>query len=84
MNDVKTELRGLVAEIGGIAPDFDEKAHLYLDLGVPSVAAMNLLMEIESRFNIQVPDDAFVEATTLDQLTTVVSGLAAEAASSGA
>lgn len=75
MDNVKEELRALVAEIGDIPKEFDPNAHLYLDLGVPSVAAMNLLMEIENKFNVQVPDEAFVEATTLNQLTEVVSGL---------
>ena len=75
MENIKQQLRDLIAEVGEIPHDFDATAHLYLDLGVPSVAAMNLLMEIESRFNVQMPDDAFVEAVTLDQLADVVSGL---------
>jgi len=72
---MEQELRQIVAEVCGIDPDFDRSAHLYFALGVPSVKAMMLLMVLEERYEIQVPDDQFVEAVSLEKLTAMVEGL---------
>jgi acyl carrier protein len=72
---MEQELRQILVEVCGIAPDFDRAAHLYFTLGVPSVKAMLLLMVLEERFAIQVPDEQFVEAVTLEKLTAMVEGL---------
>jgi acyl carrier protein len=72
---MEQKLREIVVEACGIAPDFDRTAHLYFTLGVPSVKAMLLLMVIEEQFGIQVPDEQFVEAVTLEKLTAMVEGL---------
>ena len=72
---MEEELRKIVAEVCGIAPDFDRMAHLYFTLGVPSGKAMLLLMVLEERFGVQVPDEQFVEAVTLEKLTAMVEGL---------
>jgi len=68
MSEMKEQLRNLIAGIGGLAPDFDGAANLYLDLGVPSMKAMQLLMELEERFGVSVPDEEFVDAVSLDAL----------------
>jgi acyl carrier protein len=72
---MEQELRQILVEVCGIATDFDRTAHLYLTLGVPSVKAMLLLMVLEERFGIQVPDEQFVGAVTLEDLTAMVQGL---------
>src|SRR5207237_2798926 len=46
-------IRGVVSKAGGLEPDFDSKANLYLDLGVPSTAAIQILMELEERLGLQ-------------------------------
>lgn len=68
-------LRRMVAEIGEIPADFDPHLNLYLDLGVPSAKAMQLLMELEDRYGVRVPDDEFVEATSLDSLAAMMERL---------
>ena len=78
MDTLQQELRQLVAELGEIPTDFDATANLYLDLGVPSVKAMQLLMDLEDRFDVRVPDDQFVEAVTLHKLTEMMRTLMAE------
>jgi acyl carrier protein len=72
---LEQELRQIVVDVCGIPPDFDRSAHLFLELGVPSVKALMLVMAIEERYGIQVPDEQFVEAVTLEKLTSMVHGL---------
>jgi acyl carrier protein len=55
--------------------DFDETADFYSDLGMPSMKAMELLMALEDRFGVTVPDEEFTEAVTLQHLTTMMKGL---------
>ena len=75
MDITERELRQLVAEIGSLDPGFDENADLYTDLGIPSTKAMELLVALEDRYDLRVPDDEFVEAVTLDRLVTMMKKL---------
>ncbi|MBK7925940.1 MAG: acyl carrier protein [Bryobacterales bacterium] len=72
---MQNELRSLIVEITGLKPDFDGSANLYTDLGVPSVKAMQLLMDLEEKFEVSVPDDDFIEATSLDTLVELIGRL---------
>ncbi len=51
-----------------ITPDTDLSADLYMD----SVAAMNLVMEIEDRFDIDVPISLLPDVNSLQDLVDVV------------
>ncbi len=73
--DVETDIRRIVSEISGLPSDADPQADLYLDLGVASVHAIQLLTELEDHFGIQIPDDEFVEATSISKLTSMVRGM---------
>jgi acyl carrier protein len=75
MSEINEQLRSLVIEIAGLPPAFDGAANLYLDLGVPSMKAMQLLMELEERFGVSVPDEDFVDAASLDALTALMKRL---------
>jgi acyl carrier protein len=75
MDSLEQQVKDLVRELGDLPPDFDGAANLYLDLGVPSVKAMQLLMDLEDRFGVQIPDDQFVEAISLDKLTSLMRSL---------
>lgn len=77
---MKEQLRNLIVEIGGLASDFDSAANLYLDLGMPSMKAMQLLMDLEERFGVAVPDEEFVDAVSLDALTGLMEKLLASGA----
>lgn len=64
-----------VSGVSGIGPDQD-----YYEAGVTSVMALPLLMELEERFGVSIPDDRFVAARTprlLHQLVLDLSGAAA-------
>jgi len=83
MSEIKEKLRTLVTEVGGLPPGFDSAANLYLDLGVPSMKAMQLLIELEERFGVSVPDEEFVDAVSLDALTALIQRLTAGQDGSG-
>jgi acyl carrier protein len=73
--NIEQEIRSILSSIGGIPENADSNADLYLDLGMASVHALQLLTELEERFGISIPDDAFVEANTIARLTSTVEGL---------
>ncbi len=57
--------------------DISPDANLYLDLGVASVHAMQLLTELEKRFNVAIPDEEYVEATSINSLAALIQKLGA-------
>ena len=68
MMTIPNEVRSVVAEITGLPADVSGTADLYSELGVASIKAMQLLMELEERFGISIPDDQFIEATSVERL----------------
>ena len=74
--DIEADIRKIVCGISGIPETSDSHADLYLDLGVASVHALQLLTELEDHFEIQIPDDQFVEATSIANLVELVKSLA--------
>ena len=75
METLKLELRQLLIELASLPEGFDDQANLYSDLGMPSMKAMELLMVLEERYGVSVPDDEFIEATSLDRLAGMLQGL---------
>jgi acyl carrier protein len=65
---LKSELRQLLTELASLPEGFDETADLYGDLGMPSMKAMELLVALEERYGVSVPDEQFIEATSLERL----------------
>ncbi len=72
---LELELRQVLSGLAQLPEEFSAQADLYADLGMPSVKAMQLLLELEDRFGISVPDEDFVEATTLEKLADLVAKL---------
>jgi acyl carrier protein len=78
MSDIEKIIREIVAAISGLPPNMPGHSNLYLDLGVASLQALQLLRSLEERFNLNVPDEEFVDATSIDALTLlIVSALSA-------
>lgn len=65
---VREALETVRPEGGGVDPGSE--------LGLDSVQAMELIMEIEERLDISIPVDAFANARTFDQLCSGIAGLA--------
>ena len=72
LDTIKLELRQILCEMASLPSDFDEKANLYSELGVASIQAMQLLMELEERYHVSLPDDEFVEARSLESLSMLI------------
>ena len=74
MTVTETQVRDVVVDITGLPPDSDPNANLYLELGVPSATALNLLLGLEERFGIQILDEDFVDANSINKLIAIVQG----------
>jgi acyl carrier protein len=72
LETLKGELRQLLTEVASLPEGFDEKADLYSDLGMASIKAMALLAALEERYEVSVPDEEFIEATSLDRLAVMM------------
>ena len=72
---IEDQIRDMISQVSGLPHDFDRNGHLYLDLGVASMHALQLLTEIEDRYGIQVPDEEFVEASSLAKIGGLVARL---------
>jgi acyl carrier protein len=75
LETLKRELRQLLIELVSLPEGFDENAHFYNDLGMSSLKALELLMTLEERYVVRVPDEQFVEATSLQRLAEMMRGL---------
>jgi acyl carrier protein len=75
MQEVEQQLREIVARLGRFAADFDPKAHFFRDLGVESVKALELLLEIEDSFQIALPDEEYNAVQNLDELVALIGKL---------
>lgn len=75
MGNLEEKVRAIVASVTGLSTNMAGEANLYLDLGVASVHALNLLTELETQFDIAIPDDEFVGATSIVTLTALIADL---------
>jgi acyl carrier protein len=75
LETLKSELRQMLTDLASLPPGFDENADLYRDLGMTSMKAMELLMSLEERYEVSVPDEEFIEATSLERLATMMQAL---------
>ncbi|MEX2587696.1 MAG: acyl carrier protein [Actinomycetota bacterium] len=66
--DVVTALKEVLVEKLQVEADtITEDANLFDDLGLDSIDLMTVVMAIEERFNIEVPDDELEDVTTIGQ-----------------
>lgn len=73
--EAETTVRQIVAKVTALDADISGEADLYLDLGVASVHALELLTGLEEAFGVGVPDEEFVEATSINKLTLMITKL---------
>jgi acyl carrier protein len=79
MNAVENRIRHIVADLASLPLEMPGDANLYLDLGLASVYALQLLSALEQQFDVSVPDEDFVDATTINDLTALMERLTAGA-----
>lgn len=59
-----------VTGVSQVLPDQD-----FYDAGVTSVQALPLLLELEERFHVTIPDDQFVAARSARRLSEMIQGI---------
>lgn len=64
------------ANITNLTPDED----MY-DAGLTSIQALPLLMDLEDRFGVTIPDDQFVNARTATAILAIINDLGGSSAS---
>ncbi len=68
LNELKKELRSLVAEIAEVEQDkVTDDARFVEDLGMDSMMALEILAAIEERYRIQIPEDILPKLTSLKE-----------------
>ena len=55
--------------------DIKDSSHLQNDLGMDSLDAVCIVMEIETQFNIQIPDEQIEKITTVQSIVELVNEL---------
>ena len=74
--DVAAVIREFAAPDAAVTPD----AALFRDLGLKSTTALPLLLELETRFALTIPDADFARVRTVGDLVALVTRLAGKAA----
>lgn len=79
MNSIEETLRSIVSTLSGgkVENDFDSKAHIFRDLGIESTKALELLFEIEDRFEVAMPDLEYNDCEHLEDLVALLTKLKA-------
>jgi acyl carrier protein len=70
-------LRDIVARIAEVSNDFSADAHLRDDLDVDSFRAAEIAFEIERLFKTKMPDEAYAEAQTFNDILKLLTAIAA-------
>ena len=71
--DISERITSIVSEIGQFTPPSAD-ADLY-ESGFTSMGALQLLVELESAFDVTIPDDQFIQARSVDDLRSLIERL---------
>jgi len=72
MDNVETEVRKLIAEILEADPNsIDPNARLVEDLGMDSMMALEILVAMEKKYKIHIPEEKLAELKTLSAAVAV-------------
>lgn len=74
MQKSETAIREILGAINGQLNGVDANADLH-DSGLTSVHAITLLAALEEHFTVSVPDDEFIKARSISQLTAMIDSL---------
>ncbi len=78
-NSVRNRVFEVVAtQLGGATDQFDEKSRIKEDLGADSLDAIELVMEFEEEFDIDVPDDDSEKVVTVGDAVNLIERLLAK------
>jgi acyl carrier protein len=73
---IEEKIRGIVAEIAELVPEnVTAQADFVKELGVDSMAALELMAALEDEFGIVIDPDSMPELSSLQSCTNLVKGL---------
>jgi acyl carrier protein len=75
MSPTEEKIRAIISRIANLEDGFSGAADLFRDLGVKSIAALDLLLSIEEELGVSISDEAFGDARSVDKLVVLVDGL---------
>jgi acyl carrier protein len=76
---IEVKVRAIVERIApNVQGGFRAESDLYREVGVKSLAALDLLLSLEEEFRLSIADEAFGEARTVAKLVALVGMLLAE------
>ncbi len=70
--EVERKIRAILRRVARLDGDYAAEADLFRELGVKSIAALDLLLSIEEEFGVAIADAAFGEARSVDALVRLV------------
>jgi acyl carrier protein len=73
-SSVLIEVVGFLEERFPAMAPISAKTHISRDLGLDSLAAMDLLMSLEDRFDVSIPLNALPEIEAVGDLATLIDG----------
>jgi acyl carrier protein len=68
----ETKIRSILKRVARLDGEYSATADLFRELGVKSIAALDLLLSLEEEFGVSIADDAFGAARTLGELAALV------------
>jgi acyl carrier protein len=72
--DIHRRIRAVLRRVAKIEDGYSAEADLYRDLGVKSIAAIDLLLSLEEEFGVTIADEAFARARSVSALAGLVQG----------
>ena len=72
-NEIRLEIKKLVASITEREAEEIPDAALFLtELGIDSLMAMEVMVAMDKKFHINIPEEEFMQATNVDQAVLMV------------
>jgi acyl carrier protein len=73
------DLKGIITEISGIPEhQISGDANFIEDLGIESIMAIDIIVAIEAKYELQIPEEMYGEVNCLDSAVELIIGLMAK------
>ena len=72
MSDIASRVKAIIVDKLGVENEVTPEASFTNDLGADSLDTVELIMEFEKEFDIQIPDDQAENITTVGQVITYI------------
>ena len=70
--DIEAKIRIILRKVARLEDGYSAQADLFRDLGMKSIAALDLLLTLEEEFGVAIADEAFGQARSVEQLVSLV------------